>query len=91
MKKLIMLFCVCFLAACAGNNFNWDNARKIKEGMPESEMLEIMGKPNAVKSDSNGLVYVWTHVNGLTGSVKTVSAVVKEGRVVSAPSVPSSY
>ncbi len=92
MKKVLALgMAILGLIGCAGTNFNWDNARQIKEGMPESEMLSLMGKPSAVKSNPDGLVYVWTHVNSMTGSIKTVSSVVKDGKVVSAPTVPSSY
>lgn len=91
MKKILVVALIGLLTACAGNNFNWDSARQIKEGMSEAEMLTLMGNPNAVKSDANGLIYVWTHVNGLTGSVKTVSAVVKDGKVTSAPVVPAGY
>lgn len=91
MNRIVTLALIFFLTACAGNNFSWNSARQIKQGMPESEMLEIMGKPNAVRSNPDGLVYVWTHANGITGSVRTVSAIVKDGLVISAPSIPNAY
>ena len=92
MKKLFLTaFVSVLLAGCAGTNFNWDNARQIKQGMSEKEAVSLMGTPSAVRSSPEGLIYVWTHVNGMTGSIKTVSMVVKDGVVVSAPVVPDGY
>ena len=34
---------------------------------------------------------MWSFANGLTGSVRTVSVVMKDGVVVSAPVVPDSF
>ena len=44
MKKLFLtaLFSV-LLVGCAGTNFNWDNARQIKQGMNEKEAVALMG------------------------------------------------
>ena len=92
MKRLFTLaVSAVLLVGCAGTNFSWENARKIKEGMAEQEVLALLGTPTETKSAPEGLVYAWTHVNGMTGSVKTVSLVMKDGVVVSAPVVPAGY
>ena len=92
MKKVFALvISAILLAGCAGTNFSWDNARQIKQGMNEQEVLTLLGKPNLTKSSPEGLVYVWSFANGLTGSVRTVSVVMKDGVVVSAPVIPAGY
>ena len=91
MSKLIAIILSLFLMACAGSNFKWDTARQIKQGMAETELFNLMGKPSATRSSADGVIYVWTSVNGLTGSVKTVSVIVKDGKVVSAPVIPDNF
>lgn len=91
MKKIAAILFSLILAACAGTNFDWDTARQIKEGMSEAEVVRLMGNPTASRATENGIVYAWTHVNGMTMATKTVSVVFKDGKVVSAPSIPDSY
>ena len=91
MKNLILATVVTVLAGCACTNFSWDNARQVKQGMNEQQVLTLLGKPNLTKSSPEGLVYVWSFANGLTGSVRTVSVVMKDGVVVSAPVVPDNF
>lgn len=92
MKNLILAAVVAVgLAGCAGTNFNWNNARQIKEGMSEQQVLSLLGKPNMTTSTPNGLIYVWSFANGFTGSARSVSVIMKDGVVVSAPSIPDSY
>lgn len=91
MKKYLMLVSVLFLCACAGTNFKWDNARQIRQGMTEQEVVSLLGTPTMTTSRSDGLVYVWSHANGMTGSVKSVSVVFKDGKVVSVPNIPENY
>lgn len=92
MKNLILVaVVVASLAGCAGTNFNWNNARQIKEGMSEQQVLTLLGKPNMTTSTPNGLIYVWSFANGFTGTARSVSVIMKDGVVVSAPSIPDSY
>lgn len=91
MKKLLAVTLVAFLTACAGTNFSWDNARKIKEGMPESEVMAIMGKPMSTTSTDKGIIYVWSYANGITMQTRSVSVIIKDGVVVSAPSIPDNF
>lgn len=92
MKNLILVVVVAAgLVGCAGTNFNWNNARQIKEGMSEQQVLSLLGKPNMTTSTPNGLIYVWSFANGFTGTARSVSVIMKDGVVVSAPSIPDSY
>ncbi|HFC8542723.1 TPA: outer membrane protein assembly factor BamE [Neisseria weaveri] len=91
MNKLAAILLISFLTACAGTNFKWDNARQIKQGMTEQEVVNLLGTPTMTTSRSDGLVYVWSHANGMTGSVKSVSVVFQDGKVVSVPNIPANY
>jgi hypothetical protein len=60
--------------------------------MSTYEVEAIMGRPYLVSSKPDGvLVYVWTHVNGLTGSTRTFSVVFKNGKSLQPPEIPSSF
>lgn len=48
-----------------------------------------MGPPYSTAATPNGLVMTWSYAD-LTGS-KAVSVTMRDGRVVSAPPIPSSY
>lgn len=76
MKNLILAVVVAAgLVGCAGTNFNWNNARQIKEGMSEQQVLSLLGKPNMTTSTPNGLIYVWSFANGFTGTARSVSVI----------------
>lgn len=90
MKRLIIAVFIA-LAGCAGTPINWDEARKLKAGMTETEVTAIMGPPMMVRSQAGGMVWVWSHVNGLTASSNVVSVVLRDGKVVEAPVIPSSF
>lgn len=79
------------LVACAGTPIDWDQARKIQPGMTEQQVLELLGKPYMVRSAAEGQTWIWSHANTLTGDVRSLSIVMKDGVVERAPSVPSFY
>ncbi|RYF76819.1 MAG: outer membrane protein assembly factor BamE [Comamonadaceae bacterium] len=81
-----------FLAACAGTAFDWENARKLQLGMTEKEVTDLMGAPYSVRSVNDGTqTWVWSFANGMTGSSRVVSAVFRDGKVITVPSVPASF
>ncbi|WP_315400231.1 hypothetical protein [Neisseria sicca] len=86
MKKLFLAALVSVtLAGCFGNNFSWTNARQIRQGMSEREVIALMGKPIRIQPSPIGLVYIWGHLNAVTGSVKTTSVIVNDGVVAADP------
>lgn len=78
------------LSACAGTAFKWDSARQIKAGMNEQEVTAIMGPPYLVKSQKDGITWVWSYADAFSGS-KVVSVVFNDGKVVEPPPIPSSF
>ena len=95
MKKLIAILAVSLLTACAGSgSINWSEARRLKAGMNEKEVTEIMGRPyqaQVVGNDGN-YRWVWVNVNLARGSgAEMMTAEFKDGVVVSIPKIPASF
>lgn len=80
-----------WLAGCAGTDFEWDAARKLKVGMTSSEVEKLIGPPNSVKSTPNGMLWVWVHVNTFAGTSRTLSVPFKDGKVAEVPQIPESF
>lgn len=93
MKKTILTICaaVLVLGACAGSPVDWSKARSVTVGMTDKEVANLMGKPYMVSSRGDKEIWVYTHVNGLTGSSNSVSFVMQEGKVASVPKIPDSF
>jgi len=79
------------LSGCAGTNFSYDEARKVKVGMTEEEVTQIMGPPYSVVSRADGQMWVWSHANGMTGSSRVISFRMVDGKVVEVPTIPASF
>ncbi|WP_434703061.1 outer membrane protein assembly factor BamE [Pseudomonas sp. Z1-12] len=79
------------LAGCAGTNFSYDDARKVKVGMTEDEVTQIMGPPYSVVSRADGQMWVWSHANGMSGASRVISFRMVDGKVVEVPVIPSSF
>ncbi len=93
MKKFALPFFLALMVAisgCAGTPFKWEQARQLKEGMAESEVIQLMGSPYMVKSTPESTVWIWSYSDGFSG-IRTVSISIKDGKVVKAPSIPSSF
>lgn len=78
------------LSACAGTPFDWSSARQIKTGMTEQQVSAIMGPPYLVKSQRNGVTWVWSYADAFSGT-KTVSVVFQDGKVTDPPPIPESF
>lgn len=91
MRTLLALLLASSIAACAGSPFKFENARKVTVGMTQSELTNLLGKPYLVTSRGQDEIWVWSHANGLTGGAKSVSFVIREGKVVSVPTIPDSF
>jgi len=79
------------LSGCAGTNFSYDEARKVKIGMTEDEVTQIMGPPYSVVSRADGQMWVWSHANGMTGTSRVISFRMVDGKVVEVPTIPASF
>jgi major membrane immunogen (membrane-anchored lipoprotein) len=95
MKKLIVVLAVTLLAACAGSgSIKWDEARRLKAGMTEKEVTELMGRPYQAQVVGNDGTYrwVWVDVNLMRGGgAEKMTAEFKDGVVVSVPVIPASF
>lgn len=89
-KYLAIIFLTIYLAACAGTPFEWDQARQIKAGMTIKEVTKLIGTPTNVKSQDDGLRYVWTYVNSFSG-IRTLVVDFKDGKVIKAPPIPDEF
>lgn len=95
MKKLIAVLAISLLAACAGSgSIKWNEARKLKPGMTEKEVSELMGRPYQAQVVGNDGTYrwVWVDVNLMRGGgPEKMTAEFKNGVVVSVPVIPESF
>ena len=95
MKKFIAMLAVLVLTACAGSgSIKWDEARKLKVGMTEKEVTEVMGRPYQaqVVGNDGGYRWVWVDVNLMRGGgAEKMSAEFKNGVVVNVPVIPDSF
>jgi outer membrane protein assembly factor BamE (lipoprotein component of BamABCDE complex) len=73
---------------CAGTPFRWEAARQIRPGMTEQQVVAIMGDPLSVAVTPNGNAWVWTYADGF-GHARTLSVLFKDGKVATAPAVPT--
>lgn len=79
------------LCACAGTRFSYDRVRQVQVGMTEEDLTRLLGRPYMVTSKGDTQIWIWSYANGLTGSSKSVSFSVKEGKVSEVPAVPKSF
>lgn len=88
---LLAAACAAVLSGCAGTRFSWDAARQIRAGMSTSEVKELMGTPNNVRSTPEALIYVWVYVNTLAGTTRTVRVDFRDNKVIQAPVIPEEF
>lgn len=66
MRITIIMF-VLLLVACAGQPFRWSDFDRVKDGMSEQEVLQIMGKPSSRATNGNIKALGWGYAN-ITGA-----------------------
>ena len=79
------------LIACAGSPFRFENARQVKVGMTEAEVTQLMGRPYMVTSKGEEQICVWSYANGMTGGSRSISFIMKDGKVSTVPTIPDSF
>ncbi|MDF9893477.1 UNVERIFIED_ORG: hypothetical protein OKW25_002624 [Pseudomonas vranovensis] len=92
MRKLVAVVALAaVLGGCAGTNFTYDQARQVKVGMTENQVVELMGPPYSVVSRADGQMWIWSHANGMSGASRVVSFRMVDGKVVEVPTIPASF
>ena len=92
MRNIVgVLVLAAVLVGCAGTSFSYDKARQVQVGMTETQLISLMGKPYSVISRGDEQMWVWSHANGFTGSSRSVSFKMRDGRVAELPSIPQSF
>lgn len=90
MRYIAVMLLALAVAACAGTPFRFDNARQVKVGMTESEVTQLMGSPYMVTAKGEEQIWVWSYSNLMTGN-RVVSFTMKDGKVLSVPTIPESF
>ena len=87
------LLCLILLSACVsmGTNYDPNRVNALHAGMAESEVVALLGKPNAVATNANGQrVLVWMHSTGsmFGASARSLSLVFgSDDRLLKAPTI----
>ncbi len=91
MRHLILVaVTTALVAGCAGTPFEWNAARKIKDGMTTNEVTALVGPPNNVRAQGDAIRYVWVYVDAFQGS-RTLVVEFKDNKVIKAPPIPDSF
>ena len=81
------------LAGCVsmGTNYDPNRVTQLHAGMPEAEVVALLGKPNGIATNANGQrVLVWMHSTGsmFGASARSLSLVFgPDDRLLEAPSI----
>lgn len=89
-KTFFALLAAVMLAGCAGTPIDFDHARQVRVGMTEQELTALMGPPYMVSARGKDQLWVWSHANAF-GSAKSVSFVIRDGKVADIPPIPASF
>lgn len=88
MRAIPVLLLIAAVSGCAGTNFDYDDARQVKIGMTEAQVLDLMDRPYSVVRNGDTEAWVWSRANGFTGSSRTVSFILRDGVVIGIPKIP---
>lgn len=80
-KQPLIAVAFMLLASCAGTPFEWDDTKKIQNGMTEAEVTKILGHPYSRSQSGNTAILTWSY-KGIGTPAKAVSYSFKDGRVV---------
>lgn len=88
MKALAALAIVATLCACSmrGGDTSFDNIERVRLGMSEAELIQIMGKPDITRITEGKQIWVWRNPLALTGA-SVVSFGLRDGKVIEIPNV----
>jgi hypothetical protein len=86
MKKILIVLAAVMLVACAGTRFQWEDTSKVENGMSESEVVAILGKPYSRSQSGNISVLIWSFATAF-GDARAVSYKFVDGKVVGSTTV----
>ncbi len=86
MRFLAVIAAAALVAACAGTNFKWEDAEKVKPGMTEAEVTAILGPPY-MRTQSGGMtILTWSFATAV-GGAKAVTYRLIDGKVAGTTTV----
>lgn len=96
MKRFALGTWISVLAAaagvgCTGSDFQWRQASQLRPGLTQDQVESLMGRPTDVRARDQGAVWTWTYLSPAGGEARSVSVVMRDGRVVDAPVVPQTF
>lgn len=84
--RTLALILALSLTGCAGTPFDWQDAKAVRIGSTQAELVSLLGKPYMVKTAANGeQTWIWSY-SGLDGT-KLVAYGLKDGRVTVVPTI----
>ena len=91
-RSCTLALCVLLLSACAGSgNINWDQARQLKVGMSEADLVRTLGQPYSIVSKSDGTqMWIWVNVIAF-GGAENLSVAMRDGKATQVPIIPDSF
>lgn len=92
---LLLVLCFAIGGCSAGQNFEWNNVRKLKPGMSKSEVTALLGRPDVVRTvpmpdGGHKEIWAWVYVNLFTGN-KSVSVGFVDEKLFDIPMVPTEF
>ncbi|MBL7989297.1 MAG: outer membrane protein assembly factor BamE [Chlorobi bacterium] len=89
----VVALIVCNVAAgcLPTSKFNMENARKVKSGMTEEEVIALIGEPTSVSVNPMYTILMWSYVNRITRQYQTVTLYSKDGKIVSLQELTNQY
>lgn len=70
MNRPIAIAIAATLTACAsvGNDFSWQDANSIRNGMTREQVIAILGEPNSIEDNAHVMIWSYAHVNMFSGT-----------------------
>lgn len=89
-NRMVLAMTLVVLAGCAGTSFTFSEASRVKVGMTEDQLYEIMGNPYMRISKEESQQWVYSHATAFSGA-KSVSFETKDGVVSRVPYIPKDF
>lgn len=84
--RVLCVWLALMLCACAGTNFDWEDAERIKPGMTEAEVVSILGSPYSRAQEGRVTVLTWSYADAFGGG-RAVSFRLVDGKVAGSAAV----